>query len=294
MGEGEKITGKAPADDAPLAAENSFLGSPLTSSERRELIKLELMKELNERLWTVLGRVIVSLTLVMALVTGLGYFGITAYIQSIFKDKLEEATKNFDKLRDDIGRQQAYVYADEKIFISLLERYDRDKQILNEKASIAIEQINRSEILKAENMVETKKFMINNFQKMATLSLSPSDYRKFENEIEQKDMFAILPTPLDPLGHLLFLYAHVVSLDLALRRSIDRFVEKEKTDEEAKAILQKEFETFYSIYRKQFNAFENKTFSMAHYDWSMLTADVDSLFIALNPWGIWLEKQTSP
>ena len=98
MIEGEGTTLDAFSEER--AAQNSVLDPPLSSAERWRLRKFEIMEEVSGRLRNYLTLTITVLAVLIALLSGLGYFGMTAYIQSIFRDKIDLETKNFDKLQE--------------------------------------------------------------------------------------------------------------------------------------------------------------------------------------------------
>jgi cytoskeletal protein RodZ len=80
------------------------------SSETWELIEHRLWMNIRKKLWTT----VVAVLTISGIV---GYVGIPNYIQSLFQNKIEEETKNFKKLHDEIARQQADIYTDERIFL---------------------------------------------------------------------------------------------------------------------------------------------------------------------------------
>jgi hypothetical protein len=218
-----------------------------------------------------------------------------SYVQSQFRDKIEEETKTFNKFRDDIGRQQANIYADEKIFIALLEMYLRDKHTMFDLGTKAVGEIDQSEALNAANMIELKKILIDGIQNMAKQSLMPDGYKKLRSEILQKNAANVL-YKFDEIREIFHIYPHVWALQYTLRRSIDRFAAKETTDDEAKSIMFNEYEiSFYSVYRREFDLFGEDTFSHLSLNWSTLLPSADYLFLTLNPSGkafeSWREKQ---
>jgi hypothetical protein len=290
MSEGEEISAGASPDERALAAQNRVPDPPLTSSERWKLLKLELMDELNGRLWTVLTRSIAVFTVVAA---ALGFFGIQTYIQSIFRDKIELETKKFDELRQDISREQATLYAHEKTYIMLFEMYLRDEQTMSEFASKAIDEINQAAPLNSIGMADLKKFVINGINKMASRTMDVKEYKTFRQEIIEKlPSLENLPSvsPINgnlrgSLGNLVNIYPHVSALDKTLRWAIDELVVKESTDDVAKSVLFREYETsVYPKYREWLDEFDPGYSTMAASHWTTLVPNADLLFPSLNPW----------
>src|ERR1700732_944415 len=102
MSEGQDRSIDAPAEETRSAADNRVLDPPITAGERWELIKFKIMEDINGKLWTVFTRTITVLGLIIASVTALGYFGMPYYIRSIFNETIQQQTKSFDKLQNDI------------------------------------------------------------------------------------------------------------------------------------------------------------------------------------------------
>jgi hypothetical protein len=297
MIEREGISIGTSAAEGAFAEQNRVLDLPPMSSETWELIKFQLMGELNARLWTMIGRAIAVVAVLISLVTSAGYFGIPAYIQSIFKEKIEQETKTFDKLHEEISRQQAGIYENQKIFIALLEKYVREQQTMFDLASRSVEEINKSETLNSTNMLEFKKSLLDGIKQMINITMMWDAYKTLRRELNRK-LDALNQTDFRAVNELFAIYPHISALNYTLRRSIDGLVVKENADQETKAILFKEYEaSVYPIYREAFDKFGTGMFSAADQTWSTLQPGADMLFLTLNPWTNkwieWSEKQNS-
>jgi hypothetical protein len=277
--------------------DGKVLNVPPMSSETWELIEHRLWINIRKKLWT-------SVVAAITIIGVLGYFGIPSYIQSQFRDKIEEETKNFSKFHDELGRQQADIYAEERIFIALLAMYVRDEQTMSTLSSRVVDEIDQFQMQTSTDLSEYKKLVIYDIQCMrSTQRISSEESKIMQSEIENRQKLlreqGIISSGTSPLRtsrEIFLLYAHLSALEETLRRSTARLVAKESTDEEAKAEFIKKYDTdFYRIYRKQFDIFKTGTFSFASYYWSTLTPGGWSLFSTLGDgYSEWSEKQHSP
>jgi hypothetical protein len=266
------------------------------SSETWELIEHRLWINIRKKLWTT---VVAALTVIGVL----GYIGIPSYIQSQFRDKIEEETKNFNKFHDDLGKQQADIYADERIFFAILGMYVRDKQTMSDLASDAVDEINQLQTQTSTDLSEYKKLFIDYIQRLSARLVSVEEFKRMQSEIEQRQKIlreqGVIFSKQNPLyksWEMFILHAHLAALDDTLRRTTERLVAKESTDEEAKARFITKFDTdFYPIYRKTLDLFETDTFSHAGQRWWTLEPGAGGLFLILTKFGKvyreWQEKQ---
>ncbi|HEX3601247.1 MAG TPA: hypothetical protein VHU84_13940 [Lacipirellulaceae bacterium] len=108
------------------------------SSEAWELVENRLWNNIKKKkLWTLIGGTVTILAVV-------SYLGIPSYIKNQFSDKIDEEVKAADKMRFDIKRQQEEILADEKIFIALLQKYQRDQQAISRLASQIVDEVHQS------------------------------------------------------------------------------------------------------------------------------------------------------
>jgi hypothetical protein len=279
------------AENASTPNSKGIINLPAMSVETWELIEHRLMGKIR----TYIIGVLTLIVAVSSIIGFAGYLGIPTYIQSQFRDKIEQDVKMSDKLRENIKQTQENIFADEKIFIVLLERYMRDERTLFNLATRAIEELKRSETLTATDISEFRKRFIHVIHDITKQELSPLEYKKLREEISKHytDIYKI-----DEVREMFWIYPHVWALRNTLRRSIDRFVVKETTDEEAKIVLFKEYEiSFYSTYRKEFDLFGEDTFAHVSSNWSTLFPSADRLFLSLdrynNEFERWRETRQS-
>jgi ABC-type thiamine transport system ATPase subunit len=179
--------------------------------------------------------------------------------------------------------------------------YLRDKQRLYTLAFQAVDEINQLQTKTSTDLSDYTKVVISDIQSLSTLEVMPVGFKKMQSDIEQltkimQEHGVIYGNHFSKSSEILLLYAHLSALDDTLRRSTERLVTRESTDEEAKAHLITKFDNdFYSIYRKRFDLFETGTFSYAGQYWWTLTPGAGDLFFVLGKFGKgyreWQEKQ---
>jgi hypothetical protein len=182
MSEDEVTSIEASAKARDLAGQDSLSDAALPSAERWKLRKYELMEELTSKLRTTLTLTITVAGVVIAL---LGYLGMTAYIQSVFREKIEHETKRFDTLREDITKREKNLYADQKIFLAVLDKYSQEVQRISVLISLSTNEVNKSEILNLTDMAEFKKSLLNGIQEISNFTMSPDGYKKLKSELNQ-------------------------------------------------------------------------------------------------------------
>jgi hypothetical protein len=272
-------------DENTSTSDRKVLSPPPISAEKWwELKETELWDKISRRLWKLAGAI---LTVFLALITVLGFLSISAYIHSQFKNINDQETKNFDKLREEIGREQADLYADEKIFIVIWDKYLRESKAMSIIVSAALDEINQSDALNSADMMEFKKFIANGINRMDQQTMGVEEYEKFTKEIKSKQSAIPKMQPGQPpsshFGLLLDMYPHISALYKTLCRTVDRLAVKEGTDDIAKSILFKEYETFfYPTYREEFDTFAPGYTSYAGSYFSTLPAGAGMMFVSLN------------
>jgi hypothetical protein len=229
---------------------------------------------------------------------GLGYLGMTAYIQSIFRDKIGQETKILAKLREDITTRERYLSAHQKLFVALLEKYSREKQALLDLASLSTNEINKSETLNSPSMVDFKKTLLNSIQQMGQTAVTVEWYKKVQAELIQHLDSDLKRGDFTNLTQLFAIYPHIWSLNFVIETSINEIVKDETTDQEARSILFTEYNTnIYPIYRKEFDKFGTGTFMHAGAAWSMLDPSAELLFPNLSSYIVkfqeWREQRQS-
>jgi hypothetical protein len=157
---------------------------PISLEKWWELKEIELWDKISKRVFKLLGA---FLTVFLAIITIFGAFGIQYYINWQFKDITEQETKIFNKLHDSIEKDQATLYADEKIVLVIFDKYLREKQNLPMLSLKAIDEINQSDLLNAAEMAEFKKFVINGIDAMQAQAMRPGQYKNFINKIKENN-----------------------------------------------------------------------------------------------------------
>jgi hypothetical protein len=113
--------------------------------------------------------------------------------------------------------------------------------------------------------------------------MSADAYKKLHEELRQKlsDFEYSRNTSL----HQLFeIYPHVYALEHTLDNWINTLVTKEESNDEAKSVLFREYNTlFYSNYRKELDSFSPTYWSQSGRYFSTLFPNADMLFLSLNP-----------
>jgi hypothetical protein len=258
---------------------------PISAEKWWELKETELWDKISKRLWKLAAAI---LTIFLAIITVIGFLSvttyITTYIHSQFKDIIEQETKTFAKLREAIGGEQAGLYADEKIFIVIWNKYLTESKELSILASAALDQINQQDELNTDDMAEFKKFIIKSINRMGQQNMWVEEYKKFTSEIKTKQWAPKAPSVgQSPFSELIEMYPHISALYKTLCRTVDRFAMKESTDELAKSILFKEYETFfYPAYREEFDAFEPGYYMYAGQHFVTLPAGAGKMFFSLS------------
>jgi hypothetical protein len=150
-------------DENTSTSDRKVLSPPPISAEKWwELKETELWDKISKRTWKFAAA---TFTVVLGLITVFGFL-VAAYINSQIKDEIEQEKKTFAKLREEIGREQAGIYADEKIFFILLLKYRRERQIMSTLVLNAIAEINQSDALNSADMMELKKLIVDGVNRM--------------------------------------------------------------------------------------------------------------------------------